>query len=398
MPALEPFRALRYDPAKVDPSTVVAPPYDVVGPAERAALASSSPYNSIWVELPQPTGDEDRYGTAAKLFRTWQEEGVLVRDASPTLYRYRMTYTGRSGDRRHTTGVVGALGVETPGEGDVLPHEQTLPKAKSDRLDLLRATKVNTSPIWGLSLAKGLTELLEIDGPPVFSATSEGVTHELWVLPPEQVAQVSALVATAPVVIADGHHRWETALNYSAETGSKDHAGAGAAMAFVVELVEEELEVGPIHRLISGIEPGGLLEALGGAFELEPIASGRVEVNEALVDQAVSASAPIFVDASGAWLMRALPATEKAASEDLDSARLAVALKDHPEAKVRFANSAAEVDAALGAGDATAAVLLRPVTVSQIADVAHARRRMPPKTTFFRPKPRTGMLFRPLES
>lgn len=395
MPALQPFAALRYDPSRVDPSAVVAPPYDVVGPPERAALAAASPYNAIRVELPEADGNQDRYRSAAQLFRTWESEGILVRDPSPALYRYRMTYTGRGGHLRHTTGVIGALGVEPPGKGDVLPHEQTLPKAKSDRLDLLRTTGVNTSPIWGLSLAKGLTALLEVEGPPIFEAHSEGVHHQLWRLPEDRAGEISALVRTAPVVIADGHHRWETALNYSAETGSKDPSGPGATMAFVVELVEDELEVGPIHRLVSGASAQQVRAALEAAFDLEPLGDPG-PVTEALAERAVADGGMIFVQEGGAWLARAAGEAASSPEEDLDSSRLARALAALPGAKVTYANNAAEVQEALSSGRADAAVLLRPVTVAQIADVAHARRRMPPKTTFFRPKPRTGMLFRPL--
>ncbi|MDA8392681.1 MAG: DUF1015 domain-containing protein [Actinomycetota bacterium] len=396
MPQLLPFRALRYDPSRVSADEVVAPPYDVVGPEQRAALAARSAYNAIRVEAPEPERDADRYRSAALLFEEWERDGVLIRESVPTLYGYRMTYEGRTGSRRSTTGVMGALALEPPGEGDVLPHERTTPKARSDRLELLTATKVNTSPVWGLSMTQGLSALLTMGGVALLKAEVDGVVHEMWALDRETAGKVSAAVAEAPVVLADGHHRWETALAYASRQGAAGHGSPSmAALALIVELVEEELEVGPIHRLVkSQLATEALAVEMGRYFEVEPL-EGEADPWR-LEEQAESLGGPVLTGGGRAWLLRALPSTVRSAEEDLDSAHLAVALEGIGATGVTYVNSPSEVAEGLASGAAGSAVLLRAVTVGQISDVARARRRMPPKTTFFRPKPRTGMLFRPL--
>src|SRR4029450_10879025 len=147
------------------------------------------------------------------LLHDWAADGVLVTDPAPTFTVYRMSYDDDAGRPRHTTGVIGALELTPPGT-DILPHEHTTPKARSDRLDLLRVSRANTSAIWGLSLAKGLTDLLPADNPPDIDVTDEtDVRHTVWVVDdPDTLAALSAAVAAQPVVIADGHHRYETSL------------------------------------------------------------------------------------------------------------------------------------------------------------------------------------------
>ena len=257
MPRFEPFRGLRYDPERVRIDQVIAPPYDVISSAERVHLVSRSPYNSVRLELPEPDlrAGRDRYELAAELLASWLERGVVVPDETPSLYPYRMTLA----DGRRTTGVLGALGLAEPGpDSDVLPHEQTLPKPKSDRLDLLRATRANLSPIWGLSLAQGLTATFEPIEPPLLDAfDDDGVRHELWVLDePDVIDAVGRAVASAPVVIADGHHRYETARTFQREVRAANGDRPGPhdlVLALVVELAEDQLTVGPIHRTFTDL-------------------------------------------------------------------------------------------------------------------------------------------------
>jgi uncharacterized protein (DUF1015 family) len=219
VPRFEPFQGLRYRPEVAPLAQVIAPPYDVISATERAHLAARHRANAVLVELPEAdlSGGRDRYAVAADLFARWQAKGILLADPGRSLYPYRMT--DPSG--RATTGVIGALGLADPGEeSDILPHEQTLPKPKSDRLDLLRATRANLSPIWGLSMAAGVTATFDpTDDDPVADVyDDDGVRHQLWVLSDaDTVAAVGAAVATAPVVLADGHHRYETARAYQAE-------------------------------------------------------------------------------------------------------------------------------------------------------------------------------------
>ena len=394
MPTFRPFPGLRYD-ARIPLDQVIAPPYDVVGPEQRAALAARHSANAIHVELPaeDPRAGLDRYQAAARIFATWRQDGVLVADA-PAFYGYRMT----TAQGVVTTGVLGALGCEAPGEG-VLPHEQTTPKDKSDRLDLIRACHANLSPIWGLSLSAGAAATYEPDGPPHAEAVDDdGVHHALWVIDdPDRQARICAAVDAAPVVIADGHHRYETALAYQAERRAARGGAAGDydfVMALVVELAEGQLHVGPIHRTISGVpEDVDLVEVFDRYFDL--VHAGPAD--EGLVDSVVRSGALALVSATHVWLLTPREQTYAEADSDLDSSVVALATASVPGIEVRYVHDAATAAAEVASGEAQAALFLRPVTVAQISAWAHARRRMPPKSTYFHPKPRTGMVFRPVE-
>lgn len=395
MPLFRPFPGIRYDLARVNLGDVISPPYDVIDDGERARLAARSPYNAVRVDLPIDEGGEDRYAVADRLFTRWQAEGVLVRDRRPTFTVYRMSYADDGGVPRHTTGVIGALDLR-PSGADILPHEQTTPKARSDRLDLLRACRANLSAIWGLSLAKGLTDLLPVDADPVADVDDgEGVRHTVWVVDqPDVNDAIAAAVAAQPVVIADGHHRYETCLTYLAERErSEGQAGeAAATLTYVVELVEDELTVRAIHRLLNGLPAGfDLVRGLEPWFEpMGPPPTG-VPVTSAMID----AGALCAVGPGGEVMLRPRP-DALADARDLDSARLDTALASLPAHEVTFQHGPDNVRRAVATGAAQAGVLLRPASVAQIEATAHGGERMPPKTTFFHPKVRTGLVFRDL--
>jgi uncharacterized protein (DUF1015 family) len=399
MPRFEPFRGLRYDPDKAPIRQVIAPPYDVIDSAERVHLASRHPANAVLVELPEPDlqGGHDRYAVATELFTRWLADGTLVVDDAPSLYPYRMIDT----DGHASTGVIGLLGLAAPGdESDILPHEQTLPKPKSDRLDLLRATRANLSPIWGLSMHKGLTATFDPtdDEPVADTYDDDGVRHQLWVLSdPDSIAAITAAVAEAPVVIADGHHRYETARTYSAEVREANGNQPGPhdfVLALIVELAEDQLTVGAIHRTISGLSPDvDLTEALSEWFDVVRAGAADDRTLGALADS----NSLALITGGDAYLLLPRESTYEAAGDDLDSSLIALALSHLPPHEATHRHSVAEVMAALASGDAQAGFLLRPVTVAQIEEWAGERRRMPPKTTYFSPKPRTGMVFRSLD-
>ena len=273
MPRFEPFTGIRYDPDAVDLDRVVAPPYDVISPEERHALGERDPHNVVHVDLPVDEPGRDRYTAAGCRLDEWLAEHVLVEDEEPAFYVYRMGYHDAHGRPRQTSGVIGALELSVPGEGDVLPHERTMSKPKDDRLNLLRSCRANLSPIWVLSLAEGLSGLCELPGPPDARCTDdEGVHHRLWrITQPGIVSALTDAVASAPVVIADGHHRYETALAYRDERRAEG-AGPGdhdLLMAYAVELADEQLTIDPIHRLLSTLPPDtDLVGTLAEWFEL----------------------------------------------------------------------------------------------------------------------------------
>lgn len=419
MPRFEPFAGLRYE-SSLDLGRLIAPPYDVVGPAERAELAGRHRANAIHIELPEadrPSG-LGPYENAARLLNSWRSTGLLSTEPARVLYRYRMTLPGgpTSGDGasgvagttgangaarrgRSTTGVIGALGLEPPGN-DVLPHEQTISKDETDRLELIRATRANLSPIWGLSLTEGLGELCEPEGDPTAMATDDtGVLHELWVI--DDAATIEALclaVSASPVVLADGHHRYSVARRYRDEERAAHDGIAGGydlVMALVVELEEEGLRVGPIHRALTGIASREkLLEAVRELFEVVDAGPN----DPALLSAVTSSRALAMVSKDRIWLLTPRPEAYEAADSDLDSSFVALLLDALPGATSSHFHTAHEATDAVERGDAEVALLVRPVTVEHIREWARARRLMPPKSTYFYPKPRTGMVYRSLDA
>jgi uncharacterized protein (DUF1015 family) len=280
----------------------------------------------------------------------------------------------------------------------VLPHEQTIPKDRSDRLDLLRATHANLSPIWGLSLTEGLSALYQQTDPPDAEATDDqGVVHQLWIIDePAAIEAIRVGVGASPVVIADGHHRYETALTYQAERRQERRDGPGDydfVMAFVVELAPDQLRVRPIHRIVTGVPRDvDLVEEFGQWFDV--VNAGPTE--EQVVEATAESQALALVTGAGVWLLTPREEAYKAADSDLDSSVVAMTLEQVPGVSVQHHHDWRTVVSTVVAGGADAAVLLRPVTVAQIGQWAHARRRMPPKSTYFHPKLRTGMVFRPV--
>lgn len=402
MPRFAPFAGIRYDPERFRPVDVTAPPYDVIDADDRASLVARSPRNAVVIDLPDEADGPNRYDAARATFEAWLADGVLVTDPQPSFTVYRMGYTDDLGRPVETTGVIGALTLSRPGEGAILPHEHTTAKARSDRLELTRATRANLSAVWGLSLTKGLTAVLDTATAPFASWTDDdGVDHTVWrVDDPERIRAIGAAVGATPVVVADGHHRYETALAYRDERRGVDGDAtpAEAVMMFVVELVDDQLTVRPIHRLLSGLpvdfDLRGKLTARHfeevGELGPQAVADGRVL---RLMDEAGALA--LVHPSGGATMLRPNPEAF-ADVADLDSARIAVALADVPGVAVAYQHGIDQVARAVSSGRAQAAVLLRPATVAQIEANAHAGERMPPKTTFFHPKPKTGIVFRSL--
>ncbi len=394
MPEFLPFRGVHYDLSRNDLADVSAPPYDVIDATDRERLIARDTNNIVRIDLPLEDDGPNRYVDAATTFEAWRNAGVLVRDEQPSFYLYQMETIDAAGVAAHTLGVLGALRLSRPGEGDILPHEFTTPKAKSDRLDLLRATRVNLSAIWGLSLSTGLTELCRTTADPDARwSDDEGTRHTLWTIHDPSVCEaISACVGASPIVIADGHHRYETSLAYRDEraAASDDPTGAEHALVYVVELTEDELEVRPIHRLITGVESQTLIDHVADYFTV----TNAVPVDDSITDKMLEHNALVVVDTSGIGTFLVPKPNMFDGVDDLDSARLAHALRDCAGIEVRYQHGVDNIVNGLQQKDADCGVLLRPATVAQIQANAHSGNKMPPKTTFFHPKPRTGQVFR----
>ncbi|WP_028709195.1 DUF1015 family protein [Propionicicella superfundia] len=388
MPRFFPFPALRYAPGS-DLSAVTAPPYDVLSEADVTALAARDPHNIVHVDV--PSGDPGSYEAAAATLREWVRTGVLVRDERPSFTIYRMRFTDPTGATRQTSGVLGALGVYDYAEQQVLPHERITPKASTDRLDLTRATRANLSPVWGLSLAEGLTAALEKPGEPVGILTEDGVTHIVErVTDPARLAAIEQIVARDAVLIADGHHRYGVAQTYRAEReAAADPGGADTTLAFLNELVADQLSVAAIHRLYAGVPFADLRVALAACFDLSPGPSP-----DAAALRRMDESGRLLLvapDGSTEWLAPRADAFDGV--RDLDGARLERAL-DGLDAHVTYQHGVAEVVEALSGGRFSAAVLIRPTSVAEIVTTAREGLLMPPKSTFFTPKLQTGLTIR----
>ncbi len=391
MPQLHPFPALRYQRVP-DLTALVAPPYDVISADGRIELENRHPANAVRLDFPRDEGQGDPYERAAIRLSGWLGGGVLEQDASPTLSIYRMTATDNAGRVTVTTGILGALVLEEPGTGDILPHEQTTTKDKADRLSLIRATRINTSPIWGLSMAAGVNATYQPEGDPHHRAVDdEGVVHELWIISDQdRIKNICAQIASAPIVVADGHHRFETALTYQKER-SADDQGAAAILTYIVELAPDQLEVRGIHRIVNTLNVG-LIDALAPMFELSP--ANPADFTPAHAHELPGMAKLMVLTTDGAWY--AEPKADAFPSElTLDSERVRHALQSH-DPSLTYHHDATTLANAVADG-AAGAILLRPATVAQIRHVAETRTRMPAKTTFFWPKPRSGMLFRPLD-
>lgn len=393
MPRFSPFAGVRYA-RHDDLATLTAPPYDVIDDDQRAALGSRDPHNAVHLDLPADDPDgTDRYSAACRLLHRWINEGVLVQEDDDVFYGYRMSFTDAAGRHRHTTGAIGALELSRPDEGEILPHEHTTPKAKSDRLQMLRSCRANLSAIWALTPAS-VTELIGAPGAddPVWT-DDDGIEHALWVIDDtDTVTALADAVASRPVVIADGHHRYETSLAYRDERreSSGDAGAADATMAFVVELVADELTVWPTHRIVEGLDEGvDLAEELSPWFEV----GGEVALDAHTVDSMVSSGTLVLITPGTARQLTPRP-DAFADVRDLDTSRVDAALAGLAPHTVRYHHDIDEVRDAVDSGRATAGILVRPATVEAIAQTADGGERMPPKTTFFHPKPRTGQVFR----
>lgn len=397
VPRFEPFRALRYS---VDLEAVVAPPYDVLSDDDVDELAARHEHNIVHVDVPRERDGAGRYDAAATTLRGWVDAGVLQRDDEPSFTLYRMRFTDATGARRDIVGVLGGLEVVDEGAGGVLPHERTTPKASTDRLDLTRATACNLSPVWGLSLTGGLTELLTEPGEPMGSVTVDGVEHVVErVRDPERVRAIAEAVAADDVLIADGHHRYSISRTYRDEmrtAGSRHALGAELTLTFVSELVAEQLSVEAIHRLYRGVTAEQLRAALATAFELEPAGA----IGPATLAEMVERGALCLVDADGAGTWLIPRAGHFDGVRALDGAWLEHVLTeaDVPETiEVTYQHGLDEVVAEVREGRAVAGVLIRPVSVAEIERTAREGALMPPKSTFFTPKLRTGFVIRPVD-
>jgi uncharacterized protein (DUF1015 family) len=393
VPRFTPFPALRYCDPQID--DLIAPPYDVLSDADLDDLGARSRWNITHVDVPRESAGAGRYDAAAATLSEWIDAGVMAYDEVPTFTIYRMRFTDAAGTARDIAGVLGGLEVVDEGAGGVLPHERVTPKASTDRLDLTRATQANLSPVWGLSLASGLTALLAEPGEAVASVTVDGVEHVVErVADPDRIRAIADTVGSDDVLIADGHHRYGISRTYRDEVraanGNRPNP-ADETLAFVSELVADQLSVEAIHRLYHDVSFGDLVDALDARFERSDAGTPDDSTLATMHDEGVLCL--VGPDGAAQWL-RARPGAFDGV-RSLDGAWLEHALAGVPHS-VTYQHGVDHAVDAVTSGASTAAVLIRPVSVAEIERTAREGALMPPKSTFFTPKLRTGLVVRSL--
>ncbi|MET1008573.1 MAG: DUF1015 domain-containing protein [Gaiellaceae bacterium] len=368
VPLLKPFRALRFDEGAAGPlDDLVAPPYDVIGPEDVDRLLARSQWNAVRLVRP------DDPGKAARLLADWQSEGVLVRDERPAVWLLEEDFTGPDGVPRRRRGVVARVRLDPYGSGAVLPHERTFSGPKEARLRLLRATRTKPSPIFMLHHGTAPPPT----GEPALQAVLDGVVSRLWRIDDPVDAESILAGVEGPLLIADGHHRYESARCFHEEDGTEETAHV---LAVLVALDDEGLEIFPTHRLTSGPLP-----RLNGGLTQTPLA-GPGEAAAALAEVGRDRPAFVLLSPEGAVLV-----------EGGDHALDTALVDSLPLEGVEFTPSADGAERAVATGQAAAAFLVRPPTVQQVEEFARAGIRMPQKSTYFFPKLTSGLLLSPFD-
>jgi uncharacterized protein (DUF1015 family) len=414
MADLQPLRTLRYEPSAVGSlEDVIAPPYDVIDAELRAELAARSPYNVVEIDLPPS------YAQAAATMADWRQRGVLVREDEHAVWVLRQDYAAPDGRRRTRTGVLARLRVDEYGPGRIRPHERTHPGPKEDRLNLTRATRTNLSPIFSLfpdpdGAAGRAMEQAAATEPFASAADLDGTSNTLWRSADEDlVAELQMALADAELLIADGHHRYETARVYADEVGGEgEHR---YVLMLLCSLSDPGLLVFPTHRLLTGLKDDtakqlAIRDALKRDFEIEelsdvreleppagPVAFGYMDsfhkqpYRVTLKDQAIADKA-----------LEGMPA----AYRRLDTAVLealvlrgALGMSEDDISHLNGLDYSKDLDDAIDAvrtGRADAGFFMRATPVEAVREVAETGESMPPKSTYFYPKVPTGLVFNPL--
>ena len=430
MADIAPFRGILYDTQRVDASKVLAPPYDVIDPEQRAQLAAADPHNVVRLILPEGEGGGDRYQAAARTFDEWLASGVLARDPTRCVYRYHQVFrSAELGDRTVTRrGVVAAVRLEPFSAGIIVPHERTLAGPKQDRLALMKATNAHFSQIFGLYQdAAGEVErqLKHVDTkrPDIEGTTPDGVLHRLWrVADAELIGKLRRLFAPKRIYIADGHHRYETML------ALREHLAAGGSLGqyssaqygsmFLVSTDDPGLVVLPTHRIVHGLadfSPQRLLERAREHFIVERIAgaardAARIRETIAITPAHQPSFAAVFPGDPDAWQLTLDPHVNPAslglgahpALLRLDVTLLHGLVLDRllgitsaaqeAQTNLRYLKDTAKTLDEIAAGKGQVAFVVNAAKVEHVRQIADAGEVMPQKSTFFYPKLASGLV------
>jgi uncharacterized protein (DUF1015 family) len=412
MADVQPLRAFHYDLATAGPlRDLIAPPYDVIDAEQRAALLARSPNNVVDIDL--PIGGDDPYAAAAERFEAWQRSGVLVHDEEPALWLLEQRYRGPDGAGRTRHGFFARVGIEEYGAGRIRPHERTHPGPKEDRLRLTRATRANLSPIFALYSdptggAYGALASAAAGEPWGEAADEDGTVNRLWrCANPATIAATQLVLADSELLIADGHHRYETARAYAEEIGGDgEHR---YVLMCLVALEDPGLEIFATHRLVGRFDEArrhALAETIERDFDaheisLEDLApeAGRGPLELGYLDSDGPRRLRLRDQAIADAALADMPQPYRELDTGVLEALLlkgALGLSDEDISHLNglaYARDAQEAVALVERGAYDAAFLMRPTPVEQVREIAASGVNMPPKSTYFFPKVPTGLVF-----
>jgi uncharacterized protein (DUF1015 family) len=417
MAEVRPLRALHYNLGAVGSlDAVTAPPYDVIDAELRSELLARSPFNVVEIDLPVAPGGGDPYEHAAETLEAWTLQGILTLDREPAIWALTQEYAAPDGGTRTRHGILARVRIEPYGPGAIRPHERTQPGPKEDRLRLTQATRYNLSPIFSLHPGSTWHHVQAVVEPAPWGEVTDpdGTIHRLWRVPDPQVHEaIAAELAGAELLIADGHHRYETARAYADSIPGDD--GHSYTLMCLVSLEDPGLTVFPTHRLLRGLNDPERQEALGAGlkrlFEIDEVPIERLDPagEEGVgvfgyIDSHLRRGFRLRLRDLGE-LDRALEGRPEAYRR-LDAVILETLVlrgilgmnEDDIAAKrgIAYTNSAATARQEVESARADCAFFLRPTPVEQVREVAAAGETMPPKSTYFFPKVLTGLVFNPL--
>lgn len=421
MAQIRPFRGVRYNSAVVgDLRSVISPPYDIISPDQQTLLHLRHPYNAVHLDLSQ---EVERYAYAAKTLRAWLDTGVLVRDHEPALYFSLQEFSLKDGSTRRRAGIFVALRLEEFSSGVVRPHERTFEDAKKDRLALLRACHMHLSPIFCLYSTPGwsLTQVVEPElraAPLIDIVDEQNMKHRLWRVTDQRlIAEITTRLAPASLIIADGHHRYETALRYRREVAAQEPGSEDApfhyVLAYLTNAQEDGLVILPTHRLLRGVSlpPAQALRmVLHRDFRLalfplhDPAAflhALRAPGAERRIGCVVAGAGHYWVLAFDERVTRtlAVPAplrdVDVTVLHELILLRLLGLKAEAQKQHLEYTIDEEEAIRLVATRQCQAAFLLNPTTFTQIRRVCEAGEVMPQKSTYFFPKLPTGLVFLP---
>ncbi len=427
MAVIIPFKGVRYNPDIVDINEIITPPYDVIDAHSQEKYYEQNPYNVIRLELGKvyPEDDEgnNRYTRAARFFREWLENGVLIHDNKPSIYLYEQEFEAR-GERKIRTGFIAGVQANDYSKGEVLPHEETLPKHKADRLNLMKATLANFSPIFGLyadrdhCVEKALAAAKGTRRPDIEVTDNSGVINRLWVISDgDTLNTVVAQMSNKKIFIADGHHRYETAVNFGKEMAAQGKQGYDFLMVCLVNLYNEGLVVFPTHRVVKNVadlDPARLLQELYEDFSVEPLPDGislKAFISELESRGTGTHAFGLYTNEKKFYLLT-LKDDNKLDSVQLEERsaawrRLDVSIlhtlilekllgigsqQREDESNLVYVRDEEAAKESVDNGSAQLVFFMNSTKVEEVTNIATGGEKMPQKSTFFYPKVITGLV------